>query len=255
MSAPAYASFFTGTSNIELPVPNKAAFPEAFRNSSRLTYYASLYNSLEVNSSFYKIPLAKTVARWTQEVPEDFRFTFKLFRDITHTKTGDIDVELVHRFMQTINAAKAKAGALLIQFPASVTHNPVFLERLLTPVSREAEHWDICVEFRHASWYRESVGRLLDRFNAAIVMHDKTGVMPAIGDITTDFTYLRFHGPNGDYRGSYEFDFLERQTSIINELLQAGKKVYAYFNNTMGTAVFDALALQELVTGEAKFQP
>ena len=248
------AQLYVGTSNIMLPVPNKQAFPEAFRNASRLSYYASLFNSLEVNSSFYKIPLPKTVERWTREVPADFRFTFKLNRDITHDKSSAPDVELVTRFMQTINMAQENAGSLLVQFPAGRTHNPAFLKRLLSIVEKENTAWDICVEFRHESWYRDDIYRLLESHDAAIVAHDKKGAPPSAFP-GSDFAYLRYHGPNGDYKGTYEFGFLEQQATAVNALLQEGKTVYAYFNNTAGSAVFDALTLQELVTGEARYQP
>ncbi|MFA6151107.1 MAG: DUF72 domain-containing protein [Chitinophagaceae bacterium] len=60
-------NFYCGTSNIVLPVPNKAFYPEEYREKSRLNYYASIFNSLKVNSSFYKIPMTKTVAKWTAD--------------------------------------------------------------------------------------------------------------------------------------------------------------------------------------------
>src|ERR1700750_2709537 len=113
--------FFAGTSGMVFAEPNKSAFPPAFRDQSRLAYYASLFNSLEVNSSFYKVPLATTVQRWATEVPDDFRFTFKLWREITHVKGFDYRPEDVHRFMQVIAQAGDKKGCLLLQFPPSLT--------------------------------------------------------------------------------------------------------------------------------------
>src|SRR5690349_976965 len=92
-------NYFSGTSGLVLPVPNKLFFPDEFKEGSRLNYYASLFNSIEVNSSFYKIPLGRTVANWSADVPEDFRFTFKLFREITHRKPAGIDKGLIRRFV------------------------------------------------------------------------------------------------------------------------------------------------------------
>ena len=91
--------FYGGTSGLVLPVANKLAFPPAYQDKSRLTYYASLFNSLEVNSSFYKIPMA-TIKRWAIEVPEGFKFTFKLFKGITHNKGLVFEDALVEKFMQ-----------------------------------------------------------------------------------------------------------------------------------------------------------
>ncbi|MEJ7692980.1 DUF72 domain-containing protein [Daejeonella sp.] len=93
-------NFYSGTSGMALPVPNKAAYPPEFQERSRLGYYAHLFNSIEINSSFYKIPMARTVAKWAAEVPDDFRFTYKLWRDITHVKEFLFKDEDVHRFMQ-----------------------------------------------------------------------------------------------------------------------------------------------------------
>ena len=69
--------FYSGISGLQLPIPQHL-FPPPFENASRLTYYASLFNSIENNSSFYKIPQSATVARWADSVPEHFKFTFKL---------------------------------------------------------------------------------------------------------------------------------------------------------------------------------
>ena len=76
-------NFYAGTSNIVLPVPNKSFFPPKYRDKTRLNYYASLFNSVEINSSFYKVPLPRTVEKWTTEVPPNFRFSFKLSKAIT----------------------------------------------------------------------------------------------------------------------------------------------------------------------------
>lgn len=78
--------FFCGTGNVVLPVPHKTHLPPEYKDKSRLNYYASMFNSMEVNSSFYKIPMPRTVEKWANDVPENFRFTFKLFGGITHAK-------------------------------------------------------------------------------------------------------------------------------------------------------------------------
>src|SRR5436190_2981557 len=89
---------YSGLSGLQLDIP-KYLFPPPFENASRLTYYASLFNSIEINSSFYKIPHSKTLARWCVSVPGNFRFTFKMWRGITHTpglhfSGGDVTVFL-----------------------------------------------------------------------------------------------------------------------------------------------------------------
>ena len=103
--------FYGGLSGLVVDMP-KYLFPPPFENASRLTYYASHFNSIEINSCFYKIPRVKTIQTWVDAVPDDFRFTFKLWQNITH-KPGLIfessDVEL---FMNAIAPAKNKKGCL-----------------------------------------------------------------------------------------------------------------------------------------------
>lgn len=112
-------NYYAGTSGLVLPVPNKTWYPEEFKDKSRLCYYASMCNSIEVNSSFYKIPLPKTITKWTEDVPGEFRFTFKLWRGITHEKGLVFNPADITRFMEAINAAGSHKGCLLVQFPPS----------------------------------------------------------------------------------------------------------------------------------------
>jgi uncharacterized protein YecE (DUF72 family) len=252
MAANEPAKFYAGTSNVVVPVPNKQAYPAEFQDKTRLTYYSSLFNSVEVNSTFYKLPLARTVEKWSAEVPGNFRFTFKLWQEITHQKGGGFKVEHVGRFMQIINQAADKKGCLLVQFPPSVSLNPVMLNTLLEEIKVHDEDatWKIAVEFRNKSWYNDVVYQLLDQHKAAMVLHDLPASAAPIQDSDADFVYLRFHGPNGGYRGSYEDDFLYEYASYIKDWINDGKTVYAYFNNTMGAAVHNLITLNEFVNNE-----
>jgi uncharacterized protein YecE (DUF72 family) len=250
MSSDKPAKFYAGTSNVVVPVPNKQAYPPDFQDRSRLTYYASLFNSVEVNSTFYKLPLARTIEKWSAEVPDNFHFTFKLWQEITHTKGVAFEPAYVDRFMQIINRAGSKKGCLLIQFPPSVVFNPVLLNNLLTEISLydPAQSWKIAVEFRNKSWYQDTTYELLDQQNATMVIHDlPASVAPIRDDGEADFIYLRFHGPDGGYRGSYADDFLSEYASYIHDWMADGKTVYAYFNNTMGAAVHNLITLNRFV--------
>ena len=239
-------NFFCGTSGLVLPVPNKQAFPPEYRAGTRLTYYASIFNSLEVNSSFYKIPQPKTLARWTEEVSPGFRFTVKLWRGITHQPLLDFKIDDVERFMLAARALKPNKGCLLIQLPpgAKADQAPQ-LELLLDTIRQYAEGWKIAVEFRDRSWYVDATDALLERFHAARVLQD----MPAsaIWRETTiaSFVYLRYHGPQGDYRGGYSQERLKQDVASIKKWLSEGKEVYVYFNNTIGNALPDARYLAD----------
>lgn len=110
------SGFYSGTSGLVLPVKNKQFYPVAFQDKSRLTYYASLFNSIEINSSFYKIPMPSTVAKWAERVLEHFRFTFKLWREITHVKGLAFDPVNVERFMYTIDQIGNKKAVCWYNF-------------------------------------------------------------------------------------------------------------------------------------------
>jgi uncharacterized protein YecE (DUF72 family) len=246
-------TIYTGTSGLVLPLPNRRAFPPEFHDKSRLEIYASLFNSIEINSSFYKVPMASTVQKWGALVPENFKFTFKLWRDITHNKELAFDPANILRFMQTIAGLGDKKGCLLIQFPPGCTiTNSGQLEKLLIGIKQSDPHqeWNVVVEFRNKSWYCDDIYELIDQYEASIVLHD----MPSSGitqlESGADFVYLRFHGPNGGYRGSYP-DFLYEYAQYINEWKSDGKEVYIYFNNTMGDAVKNLMTLNRyLNTGD-----
>ncbi|RYU90275.1 DUF72 domain-containing protein [Mucilaginibacter terrigena] len=243
-------NFYSGTSGLVLPVPNKSLYPPGFQDKSRLCYYGSLFNSIEVNSSFYRLPQASTVKKWTNEVPGDFRFTYKLWRDITHNKQLLFKPEDVDRFMQVIDAAGGHKGSLLIQFPGSNdVSNIRQLEKLLVNLQDTglAGGWDVAVEFRNRSWYNDEVYELLDNYTCAIIIQDMPKSLTPMVDMATEFAYLRFHGPNGGYRGSYTEAFLYEYAQYINEWLNDGKRVYAYFNNTMGDAVNNLITLNRFV--------
>ena len=249
MTQERYPNFYAGLSGIELPLP-KYQFPAEYQNASRLTYYASFFNSIEINSSFYKIPMRATVVRWASSVPANFNFTFKLFREITHMKGLAFDVSHVARFLEIIAHVEGKKGCLLVQFPPSLQHETIGqLAALLTAI-QEADHdgaWPVAVEFRNRSWYIPEVFDLLESHNASLVMHDIPRSATPLNSISSKVMYVRFHGPTGNYRGSYTEAFLQEYAGYIQEWLKDGKTVYAYFNNTAGDAFNNLRTLQRFM--------
>ena len=243
-------SYYSGTSGLLLPVPNKQFYPEAFKTKSRLCYYASLFNSIEINSSFYKVPLGSTVARWAGETPEDFRFTFKLFREITHRKGLVFEPGAVAQFMERIASVGNKKGCLLVQFPAGISIAQIRQVADLFACIRACDprqEWKVAVEFRHHSWYRQDVGSLLDNYQVGWVLHDKLNEGGYMLESHLDFVYVRFHGPGGDYRGSYADEFLQEYAFYIGEWIAERKQVFAYFNNTIGSAIDNLRSLHVYV--------
>jgi uncharacterized protein YecE (DUF72 family) len=241
--------YYSGTSGLVLPVPNKLSYPPEYRDKSRLAYYASLQNSIEINSSFYKVPMAATVRKWAADVPEDFSFTYKLWREITHNKGLVYKPEDITRFMEVISQAGDKKGSLLVQFPASITiANRTQMEKLLQDLHQaNTAGWDIAVEFRSNTWYRDDIYNLLNTHRMGVVLHDIPKSATPMLQQEGSFVYLRFHGPGGGYRGSYADDILAEYASYINEWREECKTVYTYFNNTMGDALKNLITLNEYV--------
>jgi uncharacterized protein YecE (DUF72 family) len=227
--------FFGGTSGLLIDKPKRDFSPE-YPHLSRLGYYALSENSIEINSSFYKVPQAKTIARWATEVNDNFRFTFKLWKGITHEKNLLFNPQDVGRFMETIQLPKLLQGCLLVQFPPSLQANSLpQLAKLLDLLSADA--WPVAVEFRHSSWYREDVFELLNQHQAAMVLQDMPKSATPMEITADELIYLRFHGPSGNYKGSYSESFLAEYASYISEWQQEGRIVYTYFNNTAGSAL------------------
>jgi len=238
-----------GTSGIVVPGP-KDSFPAEFQHKSRLNYYNSLFNTLEVNSTFQKIPMLSTFEKWALDVTEEFQFTIKLWKEITHVKQLNADPENIDTFFNAANHIGNKKGCLLVQFPGSITSQySAQIEQILLRLQKSdpAGQWRKATEFRSVTWYSSEIYKLLDKYDASMVLHD----MPKSKNLELNkgekFIYFRFHGPKGDYRGSYSIDFLEEQAEKIRSGLNDGKDVYAYFNNTMGNAFENAMSLKAMV--------
>ncbi len=240
---------YSGTSGLMLPTL-KALYPLEFQDKSRLTYYASLFNSVEINSSFYKIPMASTVIKWAESVPDNFQFTFKLSKAITHVKELKFNVDDVKPFIATIENIGNKKGCLLIQFPPSLKIEKINqLEKLLINIQdANAKHlWKVAIEFRNNSWYQKEVYDLLNQYKISLVIHDIPASATPIIDFDESFKYVRFHGPDKNYRGSYSDNFLYEYALHIKAWINEGKAVYIYFNNTMGDAVKNLMTLNDFI--------
>lgn len=238
--------FIIGTSNVVIP-GNRQGFPPEYQQKSRLHYYGTLFNSVELNSTFYKIPQPGTFEKWTNEVPGNFKFSVKLWKGITHVKELKFNPDDVTCFLNAADRLGNNKGCLLIQFPGKVTFDYFSRVEALLEQIHEAHKWNIVVEFRHSSWYTGETNELLDQYKASFVLHDIPKGKNNDLNKKAAVAYIRFHGPTGDYRGSYDDNVLLNQAALISNWLKKGKDVYAYFNNTIGDAFQNARRLQSLV--------
>lgn len=232
------ALYFSGTSGLVLPLRQKD-FPPEHAGASRLIYYASLFNSIEINSTFYKLPKPATVAKWAQSVPHDFRFTFKVPKSITHVKGLTFPAGEAERFMDTVAHIGVRRGCFLIQLPPSLTNERFHeIEDLLGTLKdlNDDGSWTLAIEFRHPTWYTRATYDLLKRYAVAMVKHDMPASATPLLSSYGPALYLRFHGTDGKYRGSYSDEALLQTSRMIKDYLDRGTAVYTYFNNTMGDA-------------------
>ncbi len=239
-----------GISNGYLP-GNKLTFPPPYQLKSRLHYYSTLFNTVEVNSCFYKTPLRSTYEKWVKDVPENFRFTLKLSKEITHSKELSGDLTCMNSFLQAATGIGNKKGCLLIQFPGKITiaqYNQV--EQILRQLRQYdiAHEWRTAIEFRNVSWYIGETTELLNEYKAAMVLHDFSKAKNSTMVSNASFVYIRFHGPMGNYRGSYSEHALDEKAELIRGFQLSGTEVFVYFNNTIGSAFENARYLQSKVS-------
>jgi uncharacterized protein YecE (DUF72 family) len=194
-----------------------------------LEHYARFFDTVEVNNTFYRLPLATSVAAWVEQTPPGFLFTVKASRYLTHIKRlTDMDGG-VQRFYERIDPLlrSPKLGPVLWQLPASFRRDD---ERLAYALERlpEGRH---CLEFRHASWFTEPVYELLRGRGAALVIGDRPEVKSFQARVfTAPWTFVRFHYGSRGRRGNYSERELEEWARRFEEW-SSEVEIFAYFNN------------------------
>ena len=209
-----------------------------------LEYYASVFDTVEINNSFYRLPEASTFANWAARVPMGLVFAVKASRFLTHMKKLKDPEEPIERLFTRMRALGRHLGPVLYQLPPGWKADVPRLEHFLKVLPHDAHH---VLEFRDPSWYTDQIYGLMERSKVSLCLHDMRGSATErlrIGPIV----YVRFHGPSGRYHGGYPTDRLRSWADWLNSELEAGTDVYAYFNNDVGGhAPRDALTLRGLL--------
>ena len=211
-------------------------------------HYSSVFDTVEINNSFYRLPEASTFADWGERAPRRFLFAVKASRFLTHMKKLKDPEEPVERFFSRARSLGPHLGPVLYQLPPGWKLDRERLEHFLHVLPRDVKH---VIEFREPSWYTDVVYGLLERFRIALCLHDMPG--SATGRMRLGpFVYVRFHGASGRYDGSYPADRLEPWAEWLHEQRRGGADVYAYFNNDVGGhAPRDAVTLRRLLEARA----
>ncbi|MFQ6049145.1 MAG: DUF72 domain-containing protein, partial [Phycisphaerae bacterium] len=179
-------------------------YPQGLRPSEWLGYLAERFPTVEVNSSFYRLPSESMVQRWCDLTGPQFRFAVKLWRLITHRKRLIDCREPLGVFLAVAKTFGRKRGPLLVQLPPSMHKDLPRLERFLDDLRAAMGRttWRLAVEFRHPSWADDQTTALLDAHRAALCLADMPSC-PFTEPGQADFIYIRRHGPGGRYRGRY----------------------------------------------------
>jgi uncharacterized protein YecE (DUF72 family) len=220
-------------------------YPEKLPQNRWLSFYAEHFKTVEINMTFYRTPTEKTVAGWLEKTPDDFSFTIKASRYITHVKRTDTIDESIEKLYSLMEQFGRKGRCILFQLPPSFDRSGENVKRIDTLLAMLDRRYDHAFEFRHTSWWADE-GSELFRGRAAFCTVNGLG-MPDDTVVTDRIAYFRFHGKH--YDTSYSDEELSRCAERITSLLQEGiERVYVYFNNDFyGYAVQNAKRLRELI--------
>lgn len=217
-----------------------AFYPEGLRQKDWLAYYTDRFDTAEINATFYRLPSSDAVAAWGGAAPPGFQFAWKASRYITQAKKlrdAEAPLARVYAPMAKLGAA---TGPTLFQLPPQLRCDLERLERFLDLLPQGR----VAVEFRHPSWFVDPVIEALGNRDVALCVSDHHDA-PSPRIQTASFMYLRGHGPEGRYDGTYDDQTLDLWADQIADWRRVGD-VYAYFDNDIGGgAPADALRLRE----------
>ncbi|RLJ80007.1 DUF72 domain-containing protein [Pedobacter alluvionis] len=218
-------------------------YPKGLAQKDWFKYYCEHFNTIEINSIFYKMPTQKSFDKWYNESPDDFLFTIKAPRLITHYKQLNECEQLINDFYEAIQTGlKEKLGCVLFQFPPKFDYSA---ERLNLLIENLRPAFNNVVEFRHTSWFDEGVYRKLNKNKITFSGQSYPSALPDNVIQNTATVYYRFHGKPVLYKSEYEINTI---TDFKNQIKDGVTEVFVYFNNTWGVgALRNAKQLQELV--------
>jgi uncharacterized protein YecE (DUF72 family) len=222
-------SVYIGTSGWSYDHWQGLLYPYPTPVGKRLPYYLARYNTVEVNSTYYRWPADSVFAGWKTQLPAGFVMTVKAARGLTHYTRLYAPEKWTARIAQGMRQLGEHRGVLLIQLPPQFT---IDYERLEWFLRQLPDDLKVAVEFRHGSWHTEAIFALLERYGAAYCVMSGAH-LPCILRATAPFVYVRFHGPDWNhlYAGSYSDDDMRWWADRFGEWQAQGRDVYAYFNN------------------------
>lgn len=245
---------YIGTSGWHYPHWLGLFYPPEIKGYNELRFHAEHFNTVENNSSFYRIAKASTYQTWFRMTPAHYKFSIKLNKLITHTHRLELNDEVrekVHYILTSTQVLQDKLGAIVIQLPPSFRYDvgklASFLAFFTAEIQVQTYQFNVAIEFRHKGWFIDDVYALLQQYNVALVA-GQSSRYPEVRHLTADFAYIRMHGPTKLFASKYSTEQLAEWAAYIRGISPQVKQVYVYFNNDFyGYALDNAKELAHLL--------
>jgi uncharacterized protein YecE (DUF72 family) len=247
---------YIGTSGWMYKDWGKTFYPPGLKKG-HLTYLSGEFNTVEVNTSFYHLPALETFQKWRDETPQDFIFSVKLSRYITHQKKLKGIRVPFRKFLRNAKGLGSKLHVVLIQLPPFLQFNKNLLTELIETIKIASGQVSFqprfALEPRHESWMKnhDLVCSMLQKEKIALVFPHSARIpsfAPVDQNVTADLVYIRFHGPSEFAASGYGARRLAPWAKRIKKWHENGLEVFAYFNNDInGHAIEDARTLKSLI--------
>lgn len=217
-------------------------YPADWPKSKWLEYYAQHFSTVELNASFYRLPKPGTFENWEHRTPDDFLWSVKASKFITHTKRLKEPREPLERLYTTATGLGKKLAVVLFQLPPNLAFDAIICKRFCEFLNPKLRH---TLEVRHESWINEKAFEILRDHGVAWCIADTAGRYPYHEAVTADFVYIRLHGS----RKLYASDYCEEELLVWAEKIKAWEKeTFVYFDNDFeGRAVQNARRLKEIL--------
>lgn len=202
-----------------------------------LGFYATQFNSVEINYTFYRLPSPETCSQWHRLTPKDFQFALKASRFLTHVKRLIKVRDSWNEFLNRISILDRKLGPILLQFPATFAATDFNLDSIaefLDYATNGRSAPKLAMEFRDSSCFGDPMVDILRKYRCALVIpHSNHYPVPNLV-VTADFAYFRFHGPQAMFASSYSDAEISEWAQKVTDLTRSKRSIYAYFNNDSG---------------------
>lgn len=234
--------YFIGCSGFYYKEWKSIFYPEEMPAKDWFKFYCRHFNTIEINSSFYRKPARPSLQKWYEESPPGFLFSMKAPRLITHLKRFEIEQDAINSFYELLaEGLKEKLGAILFQLPPSFTYTP---ERLNLVCRQLDSKYTNVLEFRHESWWQPEIFDRLQQHQIIFCGQSYPGNLPDTVISNNELLYYRFHGKPVLYKSEYSPEILQ---NMLEAIPARTKRAFIYCNNTWGpAALHNGRQLQEL---------